>query len=105
MSKKLCSAFAQNDNPSSRFKFFELITVREYSSPDGGTYIDRINTLTDFYADGRYAVDDPFYQIYGHYKIGFPQKERFIAEFFDLDSAVGFLQDLVGERKVNVTLF
>ena len=93
----LCRAIVKNPNTSSLFSEFELITVREYNSLDGGTYLDEVNTAAEF-LDSSNAYDEPFYRIYGVYKDKSPKSRKFITDFFDIKEAVSFLYDLTGEQ-------
>lgn len=93
----LCRAIVKNTNSSSLFAEFELITVREYNSADGGTYLDEVNTAAEF-LDSSNAYDEPFYRIYGVYKDKTPKSRKFIIDFFDVKEAVSFLYDLTGEQ-------
>ncbi len=95
-SNRLCRAIVNNPNSQSPISYFELVTVREYSEPNGGTYIDEISTAAE-YLDNTNAYDDPFYRIMGIYKNTIPKKRRFIADFFSLDEAKKFLSDITGE--------
>lgn len=96
MSNYFCNGKVQNNNPKSPIRFFEIVTVREYSDLfTGGTYIDEIHSVEDFLDVEKLAYDDPFYQVYGirsnkHDYI-------FLGEFLDIDKAKEFLYNLTGE--------
>jgi len=96
ISNRLCRAIVPFNCPKSLFNAFELVTVREYNDYNGGTYLDEINTAAEF-LDSINAYDDPFYRIYGNYKNSIPIKQKFIADFFDINEAVSFLHALTGE--------
>ena len=100
MSNRLCRATAPTNNPLSKFSHFEIVTMREYSDYNGGTYIDEINTAAEF-LDSLNAYDDPFYRIFGVYKESCPKSRKFIADFFSIDDAKNFLYDITGSS-VNV---
>jgi hypothetical protein len=95
-SNRLCRANVPFDCHKSLFQSFELVTVREYIDHNGGTYLDEINTATE-YLDTSNAYDDPFYRIYGVYKNSMPRKMTFIADFFNIQEARKFLHELTGE--------
>lgn len=97
LSNRLCRAVVSFNCAKSLFSSFELVTVREYNDYNGGTYLDEINTAAE-YLDSANAYDDPFYRIYGIYKNSMPRKEKFIADFFDINEARNFLHDLTGEN-------
>lgn len=102
---RLCKAKVKNHNPKSKFKEFELVTVREYNDYNGGTYIEEVRTAAEFLEKDGNAYDEPFYHIYGvcqSYDSNY-QKLKFIAEFYDIDKALNFLLDLTGEEPVLIT--
>lgn len=98
MNSMLCNGFIKNNNPKSPIRYFELITVREYHSQDGGTYIDQVHSVEQFLSDQIDAIDEPFYRIYG--KVGIsdhPDARIFLGEFFDINKAKEFIYNLTGE--------
>lgn len=100
MKNKLCRAKVAFDCKESFFSGFEIVTVREYNDYNGGTYLDEINTIAEF-LDASNAYDEPFYRVYGIYKIDIPRSRRFICDFFDIEQAVSFLHELTG-REIQV---
>lgn len=97
MSNRLCRALVSFKCDKSLFSGFEIVTVREYNDYNGGTYLDEINTASEF-LDSSNAYDDPFYRVYGIYKNQIPKSRKFISDFFDIKEAVSFLSDLTGEN-------
>jgi hypothetical protein len=97
MLNKLCRVSINNNNPKSSFCSFEIITVREYNDYNGGTYLDEINTAAQF-LDSSDSYDDPFYRVYGVYKQSIPKSRRFIADFWNINDAVKFIEELAGEK-------
>lgn len=96
MSDRLCRASVIFGCPKSLFSQFEIVTIREYNDYNGGTYLDEVNTATEF-LDSSNAYDEPFYRIYAVYKNQIPKSRRFIADFFDIKEASNFLHELTGE--------
>jgi hypothetical protein len=94
---KLCKASVPNTSDKSKFSHFELITVREYSDQMGGTYLDEINTATD-YLDHNNSIDEPFYRIFAVHRRSSPKKYQFIIDFLEIKDAINFLEDLTGEN-------
>lgn len=94
----LCNGRVKNNNPKSPIEYFELVTVREFSDYEGGTYIDEIRDAAQFLNTDGESVDEPFYQIYG---IRYAHDERFepifLGEFYVLNKAKDFLYNLTGE--------
>lgn len=102
---RLCKAKVKNHNPKSKFKEFELVTVREYNDYNGGTYIEEVRTAAEFLEKDGNAYDEPFYHIYGvcHSYDSNYTKLKFISEFYDIDKALNFLLDLTGEEPVLIS--
>jgi hypothetical protein len=99
MSNNLCNGRVKNNNSKSPIEYFLLVTVREYSNYEGGTYIDEIRTSAEFLEKEKDSFDDPFYQIYGTIPIdmdGLPGTV-FLGEFYSIDKAKNFLYYLTGE--------
>lgn len=100
MKNKLCRAKAPFDCKESLFSEFEIVTVREYNDYSGGTYLDEVSTIAEF-LDSSNAYDEPFYRVYGIYKVSMPTSRRFICDFYDIEQAVSFLHELTG-REIQV---
>ena len=97
MSNRLCRAIVKFDCEKSLFSAFEIVTVREYNDYNGGTYLDEINTASEF-LDSSNAYDEPFYRIYGIYKNQIPKSMRFISDFYNIKEAASFLYDITGQE-------
>lgn len=101
---RLCKARVKHDSSKSKFKEFELVTVREYNDYNGGTYIEEVRTAAEFLEKESNAYDEPFYHIYGiYYTYDKYPRTKFIAEFYDLDKALNFLLDLTGEEPLLIS--
>ena len=99
MSNSLCNGRVKNNSPKSPIEYFLLVTVREYSDYEGGSYIDEVRTAAEFLEKEKDAYDDPFYQIYGSIRYdpnGVPGTV-FLGEFYSIDKAKTFLYHLTGE--------
>ena len=99
MGNTLCNGRVKNNNPKSPIEYFLLVTVREYSDYEGGTYIDEIRTAAEFLEKDKDAYYDPFYQIYGSVPIDMDGLTTtvFLGEFNSIDKAKNFLYNLTGE--------
>jgi hypothetical protein len=94
----LCNARVPNHNHKSPLSHFILMTVREYSDDDGGTYIDEIRNVSDFLHSSYKAIDDPFYRIYGEKKIDDMKSNLvLLGEFYNIEQAKQFLYNISGE--------
>ena len=85
------------NNPHSHFRYFSINTVRNKS--DGNDqYIDAIQTKDEYYTYDRNLYGDPFYQVYGSFKIDFAQTGMIITETDDLEYAINLVENLTGEK-------
>jgi len=99
--QRLCNAFIFNTSTKSKFFAFEIITVRECESKNGGTEFREIKTASEF-LDEYDALDEPFYRVRGLYRKertapNNPTEFAVIAEFPRVEQAKSFLEDLTGE--------
>jgi hypothetical protein len=93
---RLVNAYAINTNDRSRFRGFEIGTMREVSDYYGGTIIEEIKTAEEFLNSDEQAVDEPFYRVFGVYRIPAPISRKALGDFYDYKQAVQFLEDLTG---------
>jgi hypothetical protein len=102
MENRLCNSFVANTSEKSKFFAFEIRTVREEISFDDSTFMRLLKTISDFNDDDD-AIDEPFYRVFGLYfhtendMIPYREvKEKQIKDFFKIEHAREFLQDLTG---------
>tara|TARA_A100001201_G_C3962079_1_gene162948 strand:+ start:237 stop:569 length:333 start_codon:yes stop_codon:yes gene_type:complete len=102
---RLCNSFVPNTSEKSKFFGFEIRTIREEESLEGGTYMRTIKTITDFNDDQNAIGYEVFYRIYGLYfytqddNLKYRQlKETHIKDFFKIEHAQKFLSDLTGDH-------
>lgn len=93
MTNTLCNGKVKNNNPKSPIRYFEIVTVREFSDYEGGTIIEQINSVEEFLNTDEEAIDEPFYHIYGITN----ESTIMIGEFYSIDKAKNFLYNLTGE--------
>lgn len=102
---RLINAYVSNPNMKSSYSGFEIITCREISDPyTGGTIIEQTRTVEEFLNVDKEALDDPFYRIFGIYKLRGQENKplsdvkqrRVIADFYVVEEAVIFLEELTG---------
>ena len=102
---RLCNSFAPNTSEKSKFFGFEIRTIREEDSLEGGTYMRTLKTISDF-KDDQYCIGyDVFYRVYGLWfytqddSSKYRQlKETHIKDFFKIEHAQTFLSDLTGSH-------
>jgi hypothetical protein len=98
MSNTLCNGRIKNNNSKSPIAYFLLVTVREFTDYEGGSYIDEIRDAEQFLNSDVDGIDEPYYQIYGERHQYDPEyKSIYLGEFYTLDKAKEFLYNLTGE--------
>lgn len=109
---KLVNAYIGNPNNESEYRGFEIVTCREISDYNGGSIIEEVKTAEEYLNADQEALDDPFYRIFAvyrpeSYRITSDEEQsidndlsrrRAIGDFYKIDQAVTFLQELTGKR-------
>jgi len=95
-SNRLCNAFALNTNEKSVIKGFEIITCREFNDYQGGTIIQEVKTAEDFLDTDEFGLDDPFYRVFAVYKKDYHKTRKAIGDFYDVQEAMLFIEELTG---------
>ena len=97
-SNRLCNSYVVNTNPKSAYSGFYIYTCLELADPDGGTFIETIESGEEFLDLLPESLDDPFYRVVAAYNEGYSRASRIIGEFFSVNEAVSFLQELTGSN-------
>ena len=97
-SNRLCNAYIPNTNPKSHYAGFMISTVLELADPEGGTFIETVESGEEFLDLLPESLDDPFYRVVAVYKEGYYRASRIIAEFFSINEAISLIQELTGSN-------
>lgn len=90
--------FATNDgNPKSHFKLFYIETVHDISDYNGGSIIERVSRMEDYYFNEE-RVDEPYYVVYASLKDHFNESSKFIGAFDQLNMAISLVEHLTGNK-------
>lgn len=82
-------------NSKSHFSKFIIETAHDITDYDGGTIIETIKRMEDYYVcDERKG--EPYYLIHGTLKPDFKQNSKFIAAFDSLKQAISLVESLSG---------
>lgn len=83
-------------NNTSHIKHFIIESVREIpNTQEGGTILETINKMEDFYFDEE-RIGDPFYIVYGTPKGSFNQPAMALGTFYHLQQAINFVEKVSG---------
>jgi hypothetical protein len=82
-------------NAKSSFRYYIIESVREITDYNGGSVLETINKMEDFYFDDE-RIGDPFYGVYGSFKIDFKQSSMLITFSDSLERAIKLVENLTG---------
>ena len=85
-------------NTSCSFRYFTITTVRMKQNDNGEYYTDAISDKEEYLTYDRDIYGDPFYQIFGSFKIDLKQSGMLISEIEDLEYAIRLVEHLTGEK-------
>lgn len=88
-----------NGNPRSNVNYYIIESVREITDYNGGTIIETINKMEDFYFDEE-RVGEPFYAIYAILKDGLRQRSILISTKNSVHDAIDMVQNLSGNYMI-----
>ena len=93
---KLVNAYMQNPCNASAFSGFEIVTLREFNDYQGGTILQEVRTAEDFLDTDEWALDEPFYRVFGVYKKELNKSRRALGDFYNVRDAMSLITDLTG---------
>lgn len=88
--------FCSNEgNNRSSFRYYIIETIRNISDYEGGSILETVNKLEDFYFDDD-RIGEPFYAVFGSFKTGFPKSSMLVGTFENLSQAIDLVESLTG---------
>lgn len=98
---KLFKGWCSNEgNPKSHILHYHIETAREISDHNGGTVIDTINSLEEFFNIDGIGENEPFYIVSGTFKMDIPRGPIKIFETPDLKVAIFVVESLTGNKVI-----
>ncbi|NBU33521.1 hypothetical protein EB118_10315 [bacterium] len=98
MNNRFYQGFCLNTgNNASHFRSFEIITEREITDYEGGVIVESIKSAEEYYDDEE-MIGEPFYAVYGSFKIGFVQSSSKILVTDNLEEAISIVEHLTGNK-------
>lgn len=96
---RLFKGWCSNEgNKNSHILHYCIYTVRDISDYNGGTLSEEISTLEEYFNTDGLGIGEPYYSIYGTFKLDIPKSPMKIFETDDLKSAVYIVEELAGNR-------
>lgn len=98
---KLFRGWCSNQgNEKSNILHYNIYTLRDITDYNGGTIPEEVSTLEEYYNLDDMAKGEPYYAIYGSFKMNVPKGPIKIFETDELRSAVFILEQLTGNKVV-----
>lgn len=96
---KLFKGWCSNEgNGRSHILHYHIDTVREINDYNGGTVVDSIETLEEFFNIDGLSDNEPYYVVSGTFKFDIPRGPIKIFETPDLKVAVFVVESLTGNK-------
>ena len=83
------------ENLKSKFSHFIIETVKHISDYEGGSILETVRTMEDYYLDDQ-IIGDAFYHVYGVYKSSYKNSSVLISEIDRLADAILLVENLTG---------
>ncbi|NBQ16947.1 hypothetical protein EBU24_01380 [bacterium] len=98
MTNRFYQGFCLNTgNPSSHFRSFDIVTEREITDYEGGFIIETVKNREEYFDDTE-VIGEPFYAVYGSFKIDFVQSSFKIMITDKLEDAISLVEHLTGNK-------
>lgn len=98
---RLFTGWCSNEgNKNSSILHYNIYTVRDINDYNGGTLIEEIYTLEEYFNTDELGVGEPYYAIYGSFKFDIPKSPVKIFETDDLKSAIYIVEILSGNKVI-----
>lgn len=98
---KLFKGWCSNEgNKNSLILHYVIYTLRDITDYNGGTIPEEINTLEEYFNFDGLSKSDPYYAIYGTFKLKVARGPIKIFETEDLKSAIFIVEQLTGNKVV-----
>ncbi len=85
-------------NPRSNILHFHIYTIRDITDYNGGIIPEEVDSLEEFFNIDGMAKSEPYYGVYGTFKMDIPRGPIKIFETPDLKVAVYVVEQLTGNR-------
>lgn len=86
---------SNNGNSKSHFRHYIIDTVQDINDYDGNTIRDSITHMEDYYVSES-RIGEPYYIVYGSFKLDFDQSSKVIGTFDTLKEAIELVEHMSG---------
>lgn len=96
---KLFRGWCSNEgNPRSHILHYHIYTIRDLPDYEGGYIPEEVRTLEEYFNLDEVAVGEPYYAIYGTFRMNIPRGPIKIFETEDLKAAIFIVEELSGNK-------
>lgn len=93
---KLFYGISKNDgNNNSHFRYFCIDTVHDLTDYAGDYIVENVSNAEDYYFNDQ-RIGEPYYIVFGSFKIDFKESSKFVASFEHLYQAISLVEHLTG---------
>ena len=85
-------------NPRSHILHYRIDTIRDISDHNGGTIPEEVFTLEEYFNIDGLSIGEPYYGIYGTFKLDIPKGPVKIFETDELRMAIYIVEQLSGNK-------
>lgn len=86
-------------NARSNIQHFIIETVKNIPDYTGGSIVETVNEMEDFYFDDE-RIGDPYYAVYATLKAGFNRPSILVATFTSLARAIDLVENITGNYMI-----
>lgn len=96
---RLFKGWCSNEgNPRSHILHYNIYTVRNITDYAGGTILEEVNSLEEYFNTDLMGIDEPYYAVYGSFKFDFVRSPIKILETPDLKVAIDIVEQMTGNK-------
>ena len=100
---KLFRGWCSNEgNPRSHILHYHIYTVRDITDYNGGSIPEEVGSLEEYFNFDGMTKGDPYYAIYGTFKLDIPRGPIKIFETEDLKAAIFIVENLTGNKVAEI---
>lgn len=98
---KLFRGWCSNEgNSKSNILHYSIYTLRDITDYNGGSIPEEVSSLEEYYNLDGLSKGEPYYAIYGSFKMNIPKGPIKIFETEELRSAIFILEQLTGNKVI-----
>jgi len=98
---KLFRGWCSNEgNKNSHILHYHIYTIRDITDYEGGSIPEEVYSLEEYFNMDGLGVSEPYYAIYGSFKLDIPRSPIKIFETDELKLAIFIVEQLTGNKVI-----